>query len=142
MRQKIINVIVFIAAFIISYSVLNSAPATPSGANSPSRAVARNSRPSEAETAVTQPKRGTTSMQPNAGRPTEINREALTRGVPKYPEPKASAPKSSVRRADGTTPTIKGSATSSKPTGEPPNVKRPDGGVPAYPLPNSGTPKF
>ena len=96
---------------------------TPSG-GAGIRVAVRNARPSEAEGVTTpQPKRSTTSMQPNAGRPAEVNRATSTKpvaagstpsvkqpgggGVPAYPQPKAEAPKTSTKPAlTGRTPEI------------------------------------
>jgi hypothetical protein len=138
---------IVLGLILISFNLNSAVPtATPPVANkgstmpleaktSPNRVAARSSRPSEAETAVTpQPKRNTTSMQPNSGKPAEVNRASVTKqpagslptvkapngGVPKYPEPKAVAPKSSIGK---------------QPTGNLPTVKRPEEGVPSYPLP-------
>lgn len=117
-------------------TVVNKAPVMPLE-TSPARVAVRNARPSEAETAVTpQPKRTQTAMQPNSGRPTEVNRapaskqpagttltvKAQTSGVPKYPEPNAVAPKSSAGK---------------QPSGNLPKIERKAEGVPSYPLPNA-----
>ena len=168
MNIRLRQIVAFIAGFILSYSILNAAvptattptignkgsvmPSEAKGSSLNSRVVVRNSRPSESETATTpQPKRNTTSMQPNAGRPAEVNRATATKqpagttptvkapnsGVPKYPEPNTVAPKPSVsKQPTGSTPTVKRTTESKQPVSGTPAVSRPAEGVPSYPLPN------
>ena len=168
MRFRLKQLIAFIAGFIFTYSILNSAtptattptvgnkasitPSEAKGSALNSRVTVRNNRPSESETATTlQPRRNTTSMQPNAGRPTEVNRatapkqptgttptvKAPNSGVPRYPEPNSAAPKSSISKLPaGSTPIVKRATESKQPVSSAPAVSRPAEGVPSYPLPN------